>query len=37
MKLGGHVGCIARTNRFDFGEDLNPDLDPRIFKVILHH
>ena len=23
-KLGGHVGCVTRTNRFDFGEDPNP-------------
>ena len=29
-KLVGKVGCVARTNRFDFGEDLNPDLDTRI-------
>ena len=29
MKLGGHVGCVARTNYFAFGEDLNPDLDTR--------
>ena len=29
MKLGGQVGCVARTNQFDFGEDLN--LDPSIF------
>ena len=21
------IGCVARTNRFDFGEDPNPDLD----------
>ena len=27
MKLGGHVGCVARTNQFDLGEDVNPDLD----------
>ena len=27
--------CVTRTNRLDFGEDL--DLDTRIFKVILHH
>ena len=37
MKLGGHVGCVRLTNRFDFVEDPNPDLDPRIFQVILHH
>ena len=30
MKLGGQVGCVARTNGFDFGEDPNPDLDPII-------
>ena len=29
-KLGGHVGCVATTNWFDFGEDPNPDLDTRI-------
>ena len=23
-KLGGQVGCITRTNRFDFGEDPDP-------------
>ena len=28
--LVGQVGCVARTNRFDFGEDPNPDLDTRI-------
>ena len=33
MKLGGNVGCLARKNRFDFGED--PDLI--IDYVILHH
>ena len=27
IKLGGHVVCVARTNGFDFGEDLNPNLD----------
>ena len=26
-KLGGQVGCVARTNRFDFGEDPNPNPD----------
>ena len=30
MKLGGHVGGVARTNRFDFGEDPNPDPDTRV-------
>ena len=37
MKFCGQVGCVTRTNCFDFGED--PDLDPttRILKVILHH
>ena len=30
MKLGGQVGCVIRTNRFDFGEDLDPDTDTRI-------
>ena len=30
MKLGGQVGCMRRTSLFDFGEDLNPDLDRRI-------
>ena len=29
-KLGGHVGYVARTNLFNFGEDPNPDLDMRI-------
>ena len=24
MKLGGQDGCVARTKRFDFGEDLDP-------------
>ena len=28
MKLGGQVGCVTRTNCFDFGED--PDLDTQI-------
>ena len=28
MKLGGQVGCVARKNWFNFGED--PDLDPII-------
>ena len=36
-KLGGQVGCVTRKNCFDFGEDLNPDPDQRIFKVLLHH
>ena len=31
----GQVGCVTRTNWFDFGEDLDPDI--RIFQVILHH
>ena len=35
MKLGGQVGCVTRTNLFDFAEDL--DKDPRISKLILHH
>ena len=30
MKLGEQVGCVTRTNRFDFGEDLNPDPDMNI-------
>ena len=30
-KLGGQVGCVARTNWFDFDEDMNPDPDLRIF------
>ena len=30
MKLGGQVGCVTRTNLFDFGEDPNPDLDTRV-------
>ena len=29
-KFGGQVGCVIRTNCFDFGEDPNPDLDARI-------
>ena len=29
-KLGGHVGCVTRTNQLDFGEDPNPDPDTRI-------
>ena len=37
IKLGGHVACETKTNLFDFGEDLNPDLDPRVFQAILHH
>ena len=34
MKLGGHVGCVTTTNCFDFGEDLNLNLDltTRILK-----
>ena len=35
MKHGGQVGYVTRNNCFDFGEDPNPD--PRIFNVILHH
>ena len=31
MKLGGQVGCVTRTNRFDFGED--PDLNLDVGKV----
>ena len=37
MKLGGHVGGVTRNNCFDFGEDLTPDADSRIFQLILHH
>ena len=37
IKFGGHVGCVTRTNWFDFCKDLNPDPDLRIFQVILHH
>ena len=29
-KHGGQVGCAARTNLFDLGEDSNPDLDTGI-------
>ena len=29
-KLCGQVGCVTRTNRFDFGEDPNLDVDTRI-------
>ena len=35
-KFGGELGYVPRTKLLDFGEDPNPDLDPRIFKVILH-
>ena len=31
MKLGGHVGCVTRMNKFNVGEDSHPDLDMRIF------
>ena len=31
-KLGGQVGCVTRTNRLDFGEDLDLDPDPHIKK-----
>ena len=31
MKLGGHVGCMARKNYFIFREDPNPDPDLIIF------
>ena len=34
MKLGGQVGCVTRTNCFDFGEDLNPDPESRIFSPL---
>ena len=39
MIFTGQVGCVTRTNCFDFGEDPDPDPDPstRILKVILHH
>ena len=40
MKVGGPVGCLTGTQRFDFGEDLNVDSDLRIIsflEVILHH
>ena len=30
-KLGGHVGSVTPKNRFNFGEDPNPDLDLIIF------
>ena len=30
MKLGGQIGCVARTNWFNFGEDQIPDLDTRM-------
>ena len=29
QKLCGQVGCVKRTNWFDFGEDLNLDPDLR--------
>ena len=32
MKFGGQVRCVTRTNRFDFGEDPDPDPATRIFK-----
>ena len=34
MKLGGQVGCVARTNRFDFGEDPNPDLNTIVIEFL---
>ena len=30
-KLGGQVRGMSRMNRFDVGEDLNADLETRIF------
>ena len=24
-EIGGQVGCVTKMNRFDFGEDLDPD------------
>ena len=30
-KLGGHVGCVKRTNLFNFGEDPDPDTRIMIF------
>ena len=30
QNLGGQVGCVARMDWFDFGEDPNLDLDARI-------
>ena len=33
-KLGGQVGCVTRRNRFNFGEDPNPDPDTRIIKFL---
>ena len=32
QKLWGPVGCVKRSNWFDFGEDSNPDPDLRIYK-----
>ena len=37
MKFGGELGYVTRTKLLDFGDDLNPDLDLRIFEVIFHH
>jgi len=31
------VGCVIRTKCLYVGEDLNPDVDTRLSKVILHH
>ena len=30
VMFGGQVGCVTRTNLFDFGEDPNPVPDTRI-------
>ena len=37
ISFGGQVRCVPSMNRFDFGKDLDPDQDLKIFKVILHH
>ena len=36
MQLCGHVGCVTRTNWFDFNEDLIPYVDLWISQVIFH-
>ena len=36
-KLDGQVGCVARMNRLDFGEDPIPDPTTIIFYAIVHH
>jgi len=32
IKHGGHVGCVTRTNWFDFAENLNLDQDTKILQ-----